>query len=128
MDADRKSTSKGADMDERDELEDLQGLSSQDVNGLRFQQAEDNAPTTAQQEADQQADMWHTHWGAALERDVLQWPDDMGEELPELLVEELCEAANTFPDETGLGWDKWHPKVLCRLSLELVHLFVIILM
>ena len=94
------------DADARDELDELQGLSSQDINELRFQQAEGQAPATAQQEADQQADGWHEQWGASLKEDVLHWPEDMGEELPAIIAEELCEEAQSFPDETGLGWDK----------------------
>ena len=38
--------------------------------------------------------------------DELQWPSDMGEDLPTIVVEELLEAARTFPVETGLGWDQ----------------------
>ena len=51
----------------------------------------------------------------------------MGGEMEEMLVEELLEACKTFPDETGLGWDRWHPKVLGRLSKPLVKLLVDIL-
>ena len=113
-----KSTAVVTDADERDELDELQGLSRQDINDLKFQQAEDHAPATAQQEADQQADMWHKQWGADLAKDVLQWPEDIGEELPAMIAEEICEAARTFLDETGLGWGRWHPKVVYRLSPE----------
>ena len=77
------------DADERDELDELQELSRQDINDLKFQQAEDHAPATAQQEADQHADMWHKQWGADLAKDVLQWPEDMGEELPAIIAEEI---------------------------------------
>ena len=54
-----KSTGMVTEVDMTGELDDLQGLSRQDINELRFQQADDRAPGTAQQEADQQADMWH---------------------------------------------------------------------
>ena len=67
-------------------------------------------------------------WGAELKKDLLQWPQDTGEGLPALLAEEIREAACTFPDETGLGWDGWHPNVVCRLSPELLQLLVIILL
>ena len=35
------------------------------------------------------------------------------------MVNELLEASLTFPDETGLGWDRWHPKVLGRITKPL---------
>ena len=115
-----KSTGKVTETDVRDELDELEGLGRQGINDLKVQQAAGHIPATAQQEADQQADMWHKQWDSDLKRDVLQWPEDMGEELPALLAEEIREAACTFPDETGLGWDRWHPKVVCGLSPELL--------
>ena len=72
--------------------------------------------------------MWHKHWGDGLSIKDVQWPDDLGEELPGIIADGICEAANTFPDETGLGWDRWHPKVVCRLSPQLVQLLGMILM
>ena len=58
-----KSTGVVTEVDVRDEVDELQGLSRQDINDLKFQQAEDHAPATAQQEADQQADLWYKQWG-----------------------------------------------------------------
>ena len=123
-----KSTGVVTDVDARDELYELQGLSRQDINNLKFQQAEHHAPATAQQEADQQADMWHKQWGAGLAMKDMQWPEHMGDELPTIIAEEICDAAITFPDETRLGWDRWHPKVVCRLSPQLLQLLALILM
>lgn len=112
----------------RNEVDELQGLSRQDINDLKFQQVEDHAPATAQQEADQQADMWHKQWGVDLAIQELQWPVDLRDELLAIVVEELCEVAKTFPDDTGLGWDRWHHKVVCRFSPQLLQLLVMILM
>ena len=103
-----KSTGVVSEVDARDELDDLEGVSKQGINELKFQQAENFAPATAQQEADQQADMWHRQWGAGCELQEIRWPDHLGDELHAILVEEMCEAAKTFPDETGLGWDRCH--------------------
>ena len=33
-----------------------------------------------------------------------------------ILVQALLDAANTFPRDTGLGWDQVHPRTLNRLS------------
>ena len=63
-------------------------------------------------------------WGAGPPRERLQWPADIGDELPELIAEELLEACRTFPAETGLGWDQWHPRVIERLSHSTLFLLV----
>lgn len=52
----------------------------------------------------------------------------MGEHLPKIVAEELLEACRTFPVETGLGWDQWHPRVIERLSYSTLLLLVTILM
>lgn len=39
----------------------------------------------------------------------------------------MLDAAAAFPTETGLGWDKMHPRILRRLSRETVKLMVTIL-
>ena len=44
------------------------------------------------------------------------WPDDLGVTPPMIIVQALLDAAMTFPKETGLGWDRLHPRALCRLS------------
>ena len=63
-----------------------------------------------------------------MQEEELRWPDDMGDDLPRIVVEELLEAARTFPTETGLGWDQWHPRVIERLSHSTLLLLVMILM
>ena len=37
-----------------------------------------------------------------------------------LLADALLAAANTFPTDTGLGWDRLHPRALNRLSRGLL--------
>ena len=54
----------------------------------------------------------------------LKWPSEMGEDLPRILREELLEAARTFPNHTGLGWDRLHPSSIERMSNETVDLLV----
>ena len=48
--------------DQRDELDEPEGMSVRDISNLQSQQAEDHVPATAQQEAEDQADMWHKQW------------------------------------------------------------------
>ena len=73
------SSGKIAETDVRDELDELEGLSRQAIDDLKFQQADGGSPATAQQEADQQADSWHKQWGRGLEVEELHWPADMGD-------------------------------------------------
>lgn len=65
--------------------------------------------------------------GAGTQREQLRWPDDMVEELPKIVAEELLETCRTFPTETGLGWGQWHPSVIERLSHSTLLLLVAIL-
>ena len=123
-----KSTGVTPDIDQEDELEDLDGISTDDLNAIRFNQASTGTPATAQQEADDEAQAWGKIWGEGTRTEELKWPSDMGDDLPAILVEELLEAARTFPVETGLGWDQWHPMVVLRLSYSTLLLLVTILM
>ena len=99
-----KSTGICPAIDQADELEDLEGVSIDELNQIRFHQTLVGTPSTAQQEADDEAEAWSMHWGAGTQSEQLQWPDDMGEDLPQIVAEELLEACRTFPAETGLGW------------------------
>ena len=123
-----KSTGVIPGIDQHDELEDFEGLGIDDLNAIRFDQASAGTPATAQQEADDEAEARSKHWGAGQQMEELKWPTDMGDDLPAILVEELLEASRSFPAETGLGWDQWHPKVIERLSYSTQLLLVAILM
>ena len=107
-------------IDVNDELDDVDGLSMDELNSLKSEQAEGNPPASAQQQADDEAAAWNKQWGSETKAAPVKWPADMGEELPRILREELIEAAKTFPKHTGLGWDRLHPKSIERLSDETV--------
>ena len=123
-----KSTGIIAGIDQTDELEYLEGVGIDELNQIRLDQTIAGTPSTAQQEADDDAEAWSKHWGAGTHGEQLQWPDDMGEDLPQIVAEELLDACRTFPTETGLGWDRWHPRVIERLSHSTLLLLVAILM
>ena len=57
----------------------------------------------------------------------LSRPSDMGPDLPRFVEDEVIDAAYTFPVETGLGWDRMHPRVVSRISTPLLTLLVQIL-
>ena len=110
-----------------DELDDLDGLSAQELDTVRIDQNMKGTLATAQQEVDDQARKWEDQWAAHQEIEELRWPEEMGEEVEEIMIQELLEESLTFPNETGLGWDRWHPKVLGRLSKPLHKLLAGIL-
>ena len=58
---------------------------------IRFEQTLAGTPATAQQEADDEADKWSMVWGAGTVDEQLQWPEDMGEDLSQIVVEELLD-------------------------------------
>lgn len=93
---------------------------------MKFEEASGSPPATAQQQADGEAEAWHGQWGKGLEIEPLKWPGEMGKELPRILKEKLVEAARTFPNHTGLGWDMLHPKRIERLSDETMKLLVMV--
>ena len=61
--ATQKSTGNIADVRQQDEIDELEGLSTEDLNNLKYHQGKAGTPATAQHEADDQADSWHKHWG-----------------------------------------------------------------
>ena len=48
--------------------------------------------------------------------------------MAELIHYEVIRACASFPNHTGLGWDRWHPKVVLRSPKPLVKLLIDILM
>ena len=87
-----KSSGVDAGIDVEDEVEGMQGVSLEDLNQMRFENTCKGTPATAQQEADDEAECWSKHWGVGTIAEPLQWPTDVGEELPQIVIEELKEA------------------------------------
>ena len=50
-------------MDQHDEMDDLEGIGSEELDMLRLEQNTAGTPATAQQEADDEAEAWGKHWG-----------------------------------------------------------------
>ena len=99
------------------ETDELNGLTESQLQQIRGGSARVLAPAEAQQEANEEAKAWHKQWGSELGAyDEVQWPADLGSLPPMLFIEAILQAANTFPAETGLGWDGLHPRVLNRVS------------
>ena len=51
---------------------------------------------------------------------ALDWPSDMGEPLPAPCVGLARRAMASFPTETGLGWDRLHPRAFLRLTNQAI--------
>ena len=67
-------------------------------------------------------------WACGTPQAALPWPDPAQfEASPELTVDIMNDAAGTFPDNTGLGWDELHPKAVRRCGVEAVRALIRIL-
>ena len=77
-------------------------------------------PCDAQQTAEVSSEQWADVWQASAVPPVLDWPMDMGTPLPVPCVDAARRAMATFPVDTGLGWDRLHPRALLRLSEQAV--------
>ena len=83
------------------------------------------APLCGQAEVDSEASKWMTEWASHLPRPSLPWPSHISvADLPTLTVEVASKAARSFPDATGLGWDKLHPKSVLRCGDEAILAFI----
>ena len=51
-----------------------------------------------------------------------------GPGLTHLEYDEIMFSCDSFPNHMGLGWDRWHPKVLKRASKQLVLMLIDILL
>ena len=86
-------------------------------------------PCDAQQTAEASKEQWAEVWQAEATPPVLDWPHDMGVPMPVPCVQAAKRAMATFPAETGLGWDRLHPRALLRLSdqaiVALLRIFIL---
>ena len=119
-----KSSGTVSKTDTTDEIDAVDGLSHDQLDELREQLSSNFAPANAQQEADDEATAWHKQWGKGLVMRPVAWPTDLGDDLPEIVYQELVDAGDTFPVETGLGWDRLHPRVIGRLPKPLVIMLI----
>ena len=71
-------------------------------------------PANIQQEVELEGKRWAKEWAAGEMLEGCQWPEDMGR-LAEITAHQIVQAASTFTDSVGLGWDRLHPKALVRL-------------
>ena len=84
------------------------------VATIQARGAELEVPANIQQEVDVEGAKWAAEWAAGETVEECRWPDDL-EELASINAHSIREAAATFADGVGLGWERLHPKALCRL-------------
>ena len=58
-------------------------------------------------------------WDSEEEVEECQWPTDV-EVISHIEAHQIFEAASTFRDDGGLGWDNFHPKALRRMPRDLL--------
>jgi hypothetical protein len=73
-------------------------------------------PLNAQEVVDAEAADWASHWLAGQDQPPCPWPETITPSSHPLTPQQLLAAAATFPDGTGLNWERFHPKAIRRLS------------
>ncbi len=86
------------------------------------------SPLGAQGITEHEADRWGALWleGSALP--PIQWPQMSGAAPVRLAAAAILDAARSFADDVGLGWDAWHPRALARLPPHLLARLALLLM
>ena len=99
----------------------MDGLSASDMAEVMRHECSGPAPLDAQQVAEEQADEWCSIWRVGADNDgaisMIEAIDDPAVP-PELLMAELLYSLTSFPCDTGLGWDKVHPRAIRRASAK----------
>ena len=101
--------------------------------GGRSARCESGSPLSQQGEVDVEAQRWSKEWACQASLDELKWPAESlisnQAPLPNLTIMMMVKAAHTFSAGTGLGWDKLHPRAVCRCSdeaiLALIRIFIL---
>jgi hypothetical protein len=76
-------------------------------------------PASPQQHVEAQADEWGGEWGVGLGLPAAAFPP-LTTAPPRMRLHELIDAILSFPTGTALGTDRYHPRILLRLSPSLL--------
>ena len=109
-------------------LDSTDGLILDEKHRIRTPSDLVEAPLNPQQMVDHEASAWAEQWAVGQSLPPVVWPDDLGPPLPRPTVAQIRRAAAAFPANTGLAWDRMHPKALTRLSDPMLEAFISILM
>ncbi len=94
----------------------VEGLSSTRLGRAVVAETGVMRPLNAQELVEAEADDWSGQWAEGDNDVPITWPADMGAALPTPSPTELRCAMHSFPIDTGLGWDNWHPRCWLRLG------------
>ena len=86
-------------------------------------------PLSSQDEVDLEALTWKAEWKVDAAPPDIPWPKEtVGGSIGPITLNVARRAAATFPTDTGLGWDKLHPRAISRCSdaaiLALIRILV----
>ncbi len=77
-------------------------------------------PLNAQDLVEAEADDWAVEWAEGVGSGTLEWPTDLGQLLPVPTPIEMKRGMASFPPDTGMGWEAWHPRAWLRLGDAMV--------
>jgi len=97
------------------ELDDLEGISSEQLRSALAYSPQADSPLAAQDAANSERTAWGNQWAMNLEHDELVWPEE-SDALPPMSLERFKCSLFSFAAGTGLGWDGVHPRALLRLD------------
>ncbi len=98
------------------------------VDRVVVQCASPSRPLGAQEVVDHEADEWAVQWAVGMDLPKVQWPSNLGRQMPRPSVAALRRALRSFAASTGLGWDGLHPHAIARLSDERLSELIDVLM
>ena len=84
-----------------------------------------STPRSPQEEVEAQADKWGGEWAEGEDIPIPAFPEGM-EQPPMPLFDALYECIRSFPPNTTLGCDAYNPRLLLRLSPQLLHALLIL--
>ncbi len=99
----------------------VEGVSPADLRRAVVAETGVMRPLNAQELVEAEADDWGEQWAETGDDTPITWPADMGTALPTPSPTELRCAMLSFPLDTGLGWDNWHPRGWLRLGDGLLN-------
>ena len=105
------------------ELDDLEGLSPEQLQAACSPTTSAQTPLGAQHLANAELADWGIQWAVGSNHDKLDWPD-ITEPLPPISLKKFRDALFSFPAGTGLGWDALHPRAMLRLPDELLRRWI----
>ena len=91
------------------------------VHNIQYREQGMLVPADVQQEVDLEGARWEQIWIEEHGVAECAWPEEVDNDLSEIDAKRILDAAGTFSDDVGLGWDRLHPKVLRRVPKSMLN-------